>query len=89
VAEKKKTSVPANVPVYKRDELDVPDSVYLLPREKKFPVKRLKDGRWVYSCADLRDAIRLAAIHGYESVLKKAKELYAEYCGGEDEDEDD
>jgi hypothetical protein len=82
----KKPAVPAEVPVYKRDELDVPDSVYLLPREKKFPVKRLKDGRWVYSCKDLRDAIFLAARHGYKSVLKKAQELYAEHCKGDEDD---
>jgi hypothetical protein len=85
VADKTKPSVPANVPVYKREELDIPDSVYLLPREKKFPVKRLRDGRWEYSCADLRDAIRLAAIHGYEGVLEKAKKLYAEHCKGGDD----
>ena len=80
-----KPSVPANVPVHKREELDIPDSVYLLPREKKFPVKRLRDGRWEYSCADLRDAIRLAAIHGYETVLEKAKKLYEEYCKDDDD----
>jgi len=81
-----KPSIPANVPVYERDEIDVPDSVYLLPREKKFPVKRLRDGRWQYSCADLRDAIQLAAIHGYESVLEKAQKLYEEHCRGGDDD---
>jgi hypothetical protein len=70
------------VPVRQRDELDIPDSVYLLPREKKFPVKRLQGGRWVYSCADIRDAIRLAAVHGYKSVLEKAKKLYEENCKG-------
>jgi hypothetical protein len=77
-----KPSVPANVPVYKREELDIPDSVYLLPSEKRFPVKRLRDGRWEYSCADLRDAIRLAAAHKYQSVLEKAQKLYEEHCKG-------
>jgi hypothetical protein len=81
-----KPSVPANVLVEQRKELDIPDSVYLLPSEKKFPVKRLKNGRWEYSCADLRDAIRLAAIHGYESVKEKAQKLYAEHCKGGDDD---
>jgi hypothetical protein len=82
-----KPSVPANVPVGQREELDIPDSVYLLPSEKKFPVKRLRNGRWEYSCADLRDAIRLAAMHGYKSVLKRAQELYAEHCKGDDDDD--
>ena len=85
MADKPKPSVPANVPVYKRKELDIPDSVYLLPREKKFPVKRLRNGRWEYSCKDLRDAIFLAARHGYKSVLEKAQKLYAEHCKGGDD----
>jgi len=74
---------PSNVPVDQRDEVKVPSHVYLLPREKKSPYKRYRGGEWVISCADLRDAIRLAAMHGYKSVEEKARQIYAKECKGE------
>lgn len=73
--------VPATATRKEREE--VPAHVFLLPSERKFPYKRYKNGEWVISCADLRDAIRLAAIHGYKSVEAKARKLYEEHCKGE------
>ena len=60
-----------------------PAHVFLLPSERKYPYKRWKNGEWVISCADLRDAIRLAAFHGHRKVLQKAQAIYAKECGGE------
>jgi len=65
----------------KEKRAKVPAHVFLLPEERKFPYKRWRNGRWVISCADLRDAIRLAAIHGYRKVRQKAEELYVKHCG--------
>jgi len=76
-----KVKVPATATRKEREE--VPAHVFLLPSERKFPYKRYKNGEWVISCADLRDAIRLAAIHGYKSVEAKARKLYEEHCKGE------
>lgn len=76
-----KVRVPATATRKEREE--VPAHVFLLPSERKFPYKRYKNGEWVISCADLRDAIRLAAIHGYKSVEAKARKLYEEHCKGE------
>lgn len=73
--------VPANASQKEREK--VPEHVFLLPSERKFPYKRYRNGEWVVSCADLRDAIRLAAIHGYRSVEAKARKLYEEHCKGE------
>ncbi len=64
----------------KKKRAKVPAHVYLLPSERKFPYKRWRNGEWVVSCADLRDAIRLAAAHGYRKVLRKAQEIYAKEC---------
>jgi len=66
----------------KKERAKVPAHVFLLPSERKFPYKRWRNGEWVISCADLRDAIRLAAAHGYRKVLARAQKIYAEKCGG-------
>lgn len=76
-----KVKVPATATRKEREEVSA--HVFLLPSERKFPYKRYKNGEWVISCADLRDAIRLAAIHGYKSVEAKARKLYEEHCKGE------
>jgi len=71
--------VPANVKSQRLRQL-APKHVFLLPEERKFPYKRYKNGKWVISCADLRDAMRLAAIHRYKQVEQKAKRLYSRHC---------
>lgn len=62
----------------------VPSHVFLLPDERKFPVKMWKDGEWVYDCRALRAAISRAAQHGYRSVEEKARELYLKHCKGDE-----
>lgn len=55
----------------------MPASHFLLPKERKFPVKN-KDGS--YNCNLIRAAIVRAAQHGYPEVRRKAERLYARYC---------
>jgi len=73
---------PADVPVDRRDDIDAPDSVYLDPENKKYPVKRKVDGEWKYSKKDLQDAIRLANMHGESEIAKKAEGIMKREFGG-------
>ena len=58
----------------------LPDSYFLLPSQKKFPIKewRGKDKGQININA-LISALRLARMHGYTNVAKKAERLLNRY----------
>lgn len=60
----------------------VPAHVFLLPGERKFPVKRwdAKEKAWVWDCKALRAAITRAAQYGYRRVEEKARAIYMKEC---------
>lgn len=60
----------------------VPSHVFLIPDERKFPVKKFdsKSGKWVYDCKALRAAIVRAAQFGYKRVESQARSLYLKNC---------
>lgn len=58
----------------------MPDSAFLLPDEKKFPVKTKdkKTGEWKLSQNGLKAAMSRAGQHGYADVLERAQKLYTD-----------
>lgn len=59
---------------------EMPSHAFLLPKERKFPFKVKRKGKWVISCKGLRQAMIRAQQYGYAKVLKKARELYEKHC---------
>ena len=57
---------------------DAPDHYFLLPKERKFPVKNPLTGK--YDCRLIRAAITRSAQHKYKNVEKKARKLYEKHC---------
>ncbi len=70
---------PANVPAGSPKREKYPETVFLMPSERKYPYKRYKNGKWEVSCSDLADARRLALIHGETEIANKALELGKRY----------
>ena len=66
-----------NPPKTKGEREKMPASYFLLPKERKFPYKT-RTGQ--ISCKGLRQAITRQAQHGYQSVLKRAQQLYKKHC---------
>jgi len=63
---------------------ELPDSYFLLPREKKFPYREWRGAdKGKINCNALRAAIVRAAQHGYREVYNKARKLYQQYCAKE------
>lgn len=57
---------------------EMPDDVFLLSTEKKYPVKdKGDDGKWAYSRRLLLAAAREARMHGHEDLAKRADEIRA------------
>ncbi len=54
---------------------DDPESAFLVPSEKKYPVKTKEDGEWKYNRKLLLAAAREARMHGKENIAKKADEI--------------
>jgi len=63
----------------KKEREKVPADYFLDPDNRRYPYKN-RDGS--INCYMLRSAIRLASMHGEESIRKRAQELYDKYCGG-------
>jgi hypothetical protein len=58
----------------------LPEDYFLDPKNRRYPYRN-KDGS--INCYMLKSAIRLAGMHGEDSIKAKAQELYEKYCGGE------
>lgn len=52
-----------------------PSHVFLLPKEKKFPVKVYRNGKWVYSKKLLKAALGRARQHNYPQVATAAERI--------------
>lgn len=75
-----------NIPTDKLKWLDreserqkLPEDYFLDPKNRRYPYKN-KDGS--INCYMLRAAIRLAGMHGDDSIKAKAEELFQKHCGG-------
>ncbi|ADO45306.1 hypothetical protein Hydth_0910 [Hydrogenobacter thermophilus TK-6] len=75
-----------NIPTDKLKWLDreserqkLPEDYFLDPKNRRYPYKN-KDGS--INCYMLRAAIRLAGMHGDDSIKAKAEEFFQKYCGG-------
>jgi hypothetical protein len=64
-------------PVGSEKREDMPSHVFLMPDERKYPVKEKRNGEWVYTKTALRSAISVANMQGDVSVSRKAQELLA------------
>ncbi|MFZ8856233.1 MAG: hypothetical protein ACO2OX_03515, partial [Candidatus Nanopusillus sp.] len=62
----------------KSEREKLPAHYFLMPKERKFPVKDPATGK--YHCGLLRAAIFRAAQHNYKQVEKKARKLYEKHC---------
>lgn len=62
----------------KSEREKMPAHYFLMPKERKFPVKDPTTGK--YHCGLIRAAITRAAQHKYEQVEKKARKLYEKHC---------
>ena len=51
---------------------DMPESAFLLPAERKYPVKEKRSGKWRYDRDLLLGAAREARMHGHEELAKRA-----------------
>lgn len=54
---------------------EMPDHVFLLPSQKKYPYKKYKNGKWVISCAGLKAAYTVANMRGNSNVVSKALQI--------------
>lgn len=54
---------------------DMPEDAFLLPSERKYPVKEKKDGEWRYDRDLLLGAAREARMHGHEDLANRADEI--------------
>lgn len=58
----------------------LPDSYFLLPSQKKFPIKEWRGAqKGQVNINALRSALRLARMHGYKQVAAKAERLLNRY----------
>jgi len=62
----------------KSEREKMPAHYFLMPKERKFPVKDPTTGK--YHCGLIRAAITRAAQHKYENVERKARKLYEKHC---------
>ena len=69
-----------------KDRAEMPESAFLEPATRKYPVKAKVDGEWKYTSNLLLAAARRARMEKDESLAKRADEIRAkEFGGGEDE----
>jgi len=52
-----------------------PSHVFLLPKQRKFPVKVYRNGKWVYSKKLLKAALGRAEQHNYPQVAAAARRI--------------
>ena len=64
---------------------DMPESAFLEPTSRKYPVKAKVDGEWKYTSNLLLAAARRARMEKDESLAKRADEIRAREFGAEDE----
>lgn len=60
---------------HKEHREEMPESAFLLPGERKYPVKEKKDGKWEYDRELLLGAAREARMHGHEELAAKADRI--------------
>ncbi len=59
-----------------------PEDVFLLPGERKYPVKVERDGKWTYDRGLLLAAAREARMHGHSDLADRADAIRAREFGG-------
>ena len=62
------------------DRKNWPSSVFLDPTNRKYPVKKLVNGKWLYSCKGLRAAEVRATQNKRIDIVNKARNLYQKLC---------
>ena len=72
---------------HKEHREDMPESAFLEPESRKYPVKVEKDGAWHYDRDLLLAAAREARMHGHEELAKRADDIRAREFGSEAKDE--
>lgn len=72
---------------HKEHREDMPESAFLEPEGRKYPVKEKKDGEWHYDRNLLLAAAREARMHGHEDVAKRADEIRDREFGSEAKDD--
>ena len=66
-------------PVGSKKRQEWPSHVFLLPKERKYPYKKLVNGQWKVSCARLLAAMRRAIMNGRQDIAAKARALAQRY----------
>lgn len=64
---------------------EMPESVFLEPSSRKYPVKEKKDGEWKYDRELLLAAARRARMQGDEDLARRADRIREREFGGEGE----
>jgi len=65
-----------------KERADMPASAFLVPATRKYPIKEMKDGAWVYSRNLLLAAAREARMHGHEDLAAHADSIRERKFGG-------
>lgn len=63
---------------------EIPRHVFLDPARRRYPVKVLRGGKWVYDYRSLRAAISRANTQGDKAIQARASRLLDEYFGNGD-----
>lgn len=66
---------------------DMPESVFLKPGERKYPVKEKRDGKWEYTRNLLLAAARRARMNGEEELASRADAIREREFGSKEESE--
>ena len=77
----------ASPPVEHREEM--PESAFLEPGQRKYPVRIKRDGAWHYDRDLLLAAAREARMHGHEELAGRADAIRKREFGGADDAEPD
>lgn len=67
---------------------DMPESAFLLPASRKYPVKEKEDGEWKYTRNLLLGAARRARMEGREDLARRADAIRAREFGAESAEDD-
>jgi len=68
---------------------EMPSGAFLDRENKKYPVMRQRDGKWVWDCNLIRAAERRARLNGDSSIEARARDLWSRVCGTFEEDEEE
>ena len=66
---------------------EMPARAFLDRENKKYPVMRQRDGKWVWDCNLIRAAERRARLNGDSSIEAKARDLWSRVCAKFTEEE--